>query len=73
MSAISHGMKPGIEEFPTIHLFLEEIYEQGFLKSSFGFRPGLSCHHALATVNEVVHREKLSYVLEVIYGIILEV
>jgi group II intron reverse transcriptase/maturase len=29
---------------------LNEIYEQDFLKCSFGFRPGLSCHHALATI-----------------------
>ena len=28
---------------------LNEIDEQDFLKCSFGFRPGLGCHHALAT------------------------
>lgn len=44
---------------------LGEIYEQDFLKCSFGFRPGLSCHHALATVNEILYRWKLEQVLEV--------
>jgi retron-type reverse transcriptase len=33
---------------------LNEIYEQDFLKCSFGFRPGLGCHHALATINEIL-------------------
>ena len=44
---------------------LNEIYEQDFLKCSFGFRPGLSCHHALATVNEILDRWKAEQVLEV--------
>jgi group II intron reverse transcriptase/maturase len=44
---------------------LNEIYEQDFLKSSFGFRPGLSCHHALATVNEILYRLRMEHVLEV--------
>jgi RNA-directed DNA polymerase len=44
---------------------LNEIYEQDFLKCSFGFRPGLSCHHALATINEILYRRKMEHVLEV--------
>jgi len=44
---------------------LNEIYEQDFLKCSFGFRPGLSCHHALATVNEILYRWRMEQVLEV--------
>lgn len=44
---------------------LNEIYEQDFLNCSFGFRPGLSCHHALATVNEILYRWKAEQVLEV--------
>jgi len=44
---------------------LNEIYEQDFLPCSFGFRPGLGCHHALATVSEHLRRWKLNYVLEV--------
>jgi RNA-directed DNA polymerase len=42
-----------------------EIYQQDFLKCSFGFRPALSCHHALATINEVLYRRKMEHVLEV--------
>lgn len=44
---------------------LNEIYEQDFLKCSFGFRPKLSCHNALATVNEILYRWKMEHVLEV--------
>ena len=44
---------------------LNEIYEQDFLKSSFGFRPGLGCHHALATINEILYRRNMEQVLEV--------
>lgn len=44
---------------------LNEIYEQDFLKCSFGFRRGLGCHHALATINEVLYRQKMEHVLEV--------
>jgi group II intron reverse transcriptase/maturase len=44
---------------------LNEIYEQDFLKCSFGFRPGLGCHHALATVNEQLHHWKSEHVLVV--------
>lgn len=44
---------------------LNEIYEQDFLKCSFGFRRGLGCHHALATINEVLYRQRMEHVLEV--------
>jgi group II intron reverse transcriptase/maturase len=44
---------------------LNEIYEQDFLPCSFGFRPGLSCHHALATISESVHYQRLNFAYEV--------
>jgi RNA-directed DNA polymerase len=44
---------------------LNEIYEQDFLVCSFGFRPKLGCHHALATVNTIVHGMGMNYALEV--------
>lgn len=44
---------------------LNEIYEQDFLKCSFGFRPELGCHHALATINELLYRRGMEHVLEV--------
>jgi RNA-directed DNA polymerase len=43
---------------------LSAIYEQDFLPSSFGGRPKLSAHHALATLNEVIAGSKISWVLE---------
>jgi group II intron reverse transcriptase/maturase len=44
---------------------LNEIYEQDFLNCSFGFRPNLGCHHALATVNALIGQRKMYHVLEV--------
>jgi RNA-directed DNA polymerase len=43
---------------------LSAIYEQDFLPCSFGGRPGLSAHHALATLNEVIAGGKVGWVLE---------
>lgn len=44
---------------------LNEIYEQDFLECSFGFRPNRGCHNALATVQELVRGQKMTYALEV--------
>src|SRR5690349_10502305 len=43
---------------------LSAIYEQDFLPCSFGGRPGLSAHHALATLTEVIAGSKVGWVLE---------
>jgi group II intron reverse transcriptase/maturase len=43
---------------------LSEIYEQDFLACSFGGRPGLGAHNALATLNEVISGKKVSWILE---------
>lgn len=43
---------------------LSAIYEQEFLPCSFGGRPGLSAHHGLATLNEVIAGAKVGWVLE---------
>ncbi len=43
---------------------LSAIYEQDFLPCSFGGRPALSAHHALATLNEVIAGRKVGWVLE---------
>ena len=43
---------------------LSAIYEQDFLSCSFGGRPKLSAHHALATLNEVIAGGMISWVLE---------
>jgi len=43
---------------------LSAIYEQDFLSCSFGGRPKLSAHHALATLTEAVAGTSVNYVLE---------
>jgi group II intron reverse transcriptase/maturase len=43
---------------------LSAVYEQDFLTCSFGGRPGLGAHNALATLNEVIAGNKVSWVLE---------
>jgi RNA-directed DNA polymerase len=43
---------------------LSAIYEQDFLPCSFGGRPGLSAHHALATLSEAIAGRKVGWVLE---------
>ena len=43
---------------------LEAIYEQDFLECSHGFRPGRSAHDALRTLDRVVHRGEVSWILE---------
>jgi RNA-directed DNA polymerase len=43
---------------------LEAIYEQDFLDSSYGFRPGRSAHDALRTLDQIVHRGEVRWVLE---------
>ncbi len=43
---------------------LEAIYEQDFLDCSYGFRPKRSAHDAIRTLNRIVHRGEVSWVLE---------
>ena len=40
------------------------IYEQDFLPCSFGGRPNLGAHNALATLNEIISGKKVSWVLK---------
>jgi RNA-directed DNA polymerase len=46
-------------------LVLEQIYEQVFLTSSFGFRPERGCHNALATLSHSIKHEGMNFALEV--------
>src|ERR1039457_4396058 len=43
---------------------LAAIYEHDFLPCSFGGRPGIGAHHALATLAEVIAGKPVSYVYE---------
>ena len=45
-------------------MVLTSIYEQDFLPCSFGGRPNLGAHHALATLNEIIAGKKVSWILE---------
>jgi len=48
-----------------LSVFLKNaVYEQDFLACSFGGRPTLSAHHALATFNEIVSGKRVNWVLE---------
>ena len=40
------------------------VYEPKFMQSSFGFRPGRSCHSAIREIIEMVQYRKVSYVVE---------
>jgi group II intron reverse transcriptase/maturase len=48
----------------SMYQVLSAIYEQDFLPCSFGGRPDISAHHALATLNEVIAGKPVSWVLE---------
>ena len=43
---------------------LEAVYEQDFLDCSYGFRPGRSAHDAVRTLDRIVHRGKVNWILE---------
>ena len=43
---------------------MNAIYEQDFLDCSFGFRPGRSCHDALKTLNYVMEKGKVNYIVD---------
>jgi RNA-directed DNA polymerase len=45
-------------------IVLEAIFEADFLPSSYGFRPGLSAHHALETVRQTVTWRGKQWVLD---------
>jgi RNA-directed DNA polymerase len=48
----------------SMYRVLSAIYEQDFLPCSFGGRPDMGAHHALATLNEVIAGKSVSWVLE---------
>jgi len=43
---------------------LEAIYEQDFLDCSYGFRPKRSSHDAIRTLDRIVHRGEVNWILE---------
>ena len=43
---------------------LNAVYEPMFKEFSFGFRPGKSCHQAIAYLDKMLHREHINYVVD---------
>ena len=43
---------------------LTAIYEADFLECSYGFRPGLSCHDALNTLDKILMKHPINHVID---------
>ena len=43
---------------------LNEVYEERFLDSSYGFRPGRNAHQVVRNINQTIMTRKVNYVLE---------
>ena len=43
-------------------MILERIYEVDFYDFSYGYRPGKSCHEALATLGGIISTQKVNWV-----------
>lgn len=43
---------------------LEQIYEPIFLNTSYGFRPGKSCHDAINRLDKIIMKNKVNYVVD---------
>src|ERR1700682_1407426 len=43
---------------------LEEIYEADFLRCSYGYRRGHTCHEALAGLGRTIQQRKINYIVE---------
>jgi group II intron reverse transcriptase/maturase len=48
----------------AVSKILTAIYEQDFLKSSYGFRPDLGCHDALRALNTTLMTNKINWVVD---------
>ena len=53
---------PGVADrvvMAAAKIVLEPVFEADFLPTSYGFRPGLSAHHALETIRKTVNGGKV--------------
>ena len=48
----------------AVKKILESIYEQDFSSQSYGFRPSLSCHHALKEINQLITFNPVNHIIE---------
>jgi group II intron reverse transcriptase/maturase len=46
----------------AVVMILEPIYEADFDDASYGFRPGRSCHQALATLGQIIATKKVNWI-----------
>jgi len=46
----------------AVVMILERIYEVDFCESSFGFRPGRSCHDALGVLGKIIATKKVNWI-----------
>jgi group II intron reverse transcriptase/maturase len=46
----------------AVVMILERIYEVDFSESSFGFRPGRSCHDALGVLGKIIATKKVNWI-----------
>ena len=46
----------------AIVMILERIYEVDFSDTSYGFRPGRSCHQALSVLGQIIGRRKVNWI-----------
>lgn len=46
----------------AIVMILEPIYEADFHDASYGFRPGRSCHQALATLGQIIATKRVNWI-----------
>jgi RNA-directed DNA polymerase len=48
---------------------LERIYQVDFCDASYGFRPGRSCHGALAALGQTIARKKVNWISDADIGV----
>lgn len=48
----------------AVSKILTAIYEQDFLNSSYGFRPGRGCHDALRKLNDILMKKKTNWLVD---------
>lgn len=48
----------------AIVMILERIYEVDFCETSYGYRPGRSCHQALADLGQIITRSRVNFVYD---------
>ena len=44
-------------------MILERIYEVDFCDTSYGFRPGRSCHQALSVLGQIIATKKVNWII----------